>query len=125
MAGSDSSIKAGELRHYGTILAQNNTPDASGNTVAYLPVPSLTNFQCGIDPKAARALIRNGQTTSQTTIPIQMRYVDGILPNMQFQWVRGPAWASTTQTYVIEGIENVEERNRKLILTCVALSQNT
>lgn len=64
----------------------------------------------------ATDVIRSGQITTQTFLVLNIRYRPGILQNMRVAWTNG--------TYVIQGIENVEERNVELNLICLALGAN-
>jgi SPP1 family predicted phage head-tail adaptor len=108
----------GERRHLVNIQDQlvgsPPTLDAAGS-----PESTWTTFistWAKINPNRARDVIQSGQTTTQTFLVLNIRYRAGILANMRVQWTNG--------TYVIQGIENIEERNQELNLICLALGAN-
>lgn len=108
----------GQRRHLITIqsLTQASPPtyDASGALVTNWT--TFLSTWARILPNRATDVIRNGQTTTQTFLVLNIRYRAGILSNMRVSWTNG--------TYVIQGIENVEERNQELNLICLALGAN-
>jgi SPP1 family predicted phage head-tail adaptor len=107
------SINPGELRHSCTIQQQTATTDASGATVTW---SDFTTAFAKIVPAKGRAAIQSGQTTAQVPMEITIRWQPGILANMR---IIGP-----NGTYLIESIDNIDERNVLLVLTCIALGAN-
>ena len=112
------SIRAGDMRHVITLLkpqsvdsAGNPITDASGAAVNYVPV--YTNVPAAIEPLRATDVIRSGQTVGQVAIPITIRWMPNVTADMRVQWQQG--------NYIIQGILNEGERNRKLVLMCLAL----
>lgn len=105
----------GERRHRIRILQPVTGSDASGSNVTY---SELLQTWAKIVPTRATDVVRNGQQVSQAYLVINVRYRKEIQPNMQVQWV------NSQTTYLIQGIENIEERNQELNLMCLAFGPN-
>ncbi len=60
--------------------------------------------------------IRAGIDVSTLQVTVEMRYQPGITAAMRLQ--------TPTGTYAIQAIENILERNRKIVLTCLAIGAN-
>jgi SPP1 family predicted phage head-tail adaptor len=104
------ALAAGDLRHTITFLQRAITTDASGS------VPTWTTYatmRAAVDPYSARELMRSGVDVTQTLITVTCRYRNDVNSTMRIQTLSG--------TYIISGIENVQERNRVLKITCTAL----
>lgn len=115
---TSDSIRAGDMRHVITLLKPRSTDDegnpitdASGAAITYVAV--YKNVPAAIDPLRATDVIRSGQTVGQVTIPITIRWMPHVTADMLVQWQQG--------NYTIQGIINEGERNRKLVLMCLAL----
>jgi len=111
------SIDPGKMRHFITIWKPRAdvSTDASGTVM----VPGVvTTAPCSIDPIRGTDQIRNGQTTTQLFLTIQMWFQPGILPDMQVETESG-------SRYQIQSIDNVKEMNIVLTLNCIALGANT
>lgn len=116
----DVHIRAGMLRHYVTInqLQPSSPPvyDEAQQLSSWLPFASRVPAQIG--PDRSTDALRQGQIITQTTTPISIRYLPGILPNMQVVAPNG-------STYVVQGVINIDERNIILELECVLLGNQT
>ena len=109
-------MQGGELRHIISILQAPIISGPAGNQEDW-DNPIVVCYQyASIKPASASDVIRAGQTVTQVETPIEIRYYPGILPNMRVQ--------HNSDVYVIRGILNEEERNRKLTLMCIGLGQN-
>jgi SPP1 family predicted phage head-tail adaptor len=108
-----NALNPGALRHPITILHQQPIVDVSGASIAYV---ALTTTRASIDHLKASDLIRHGQTVAQQYLTLRLRYRPGIDTTMRVQAQNG--------TYDIVDVENVQERNRVLVLTCLALGTN-
>jgi hypothetical protein len=62
-------------------------------------------------------MIIGGQTVSEVILLITIRWQPGILPNTRIMTEQG-------NTYIVQAIRNVEERNVLLELTCVGFGAN-
>lgn len=91
------------------------TTNAAGQVLTWQP---LLRVSASIDPSSAKDMIQSGQQTSEAEVPIKIRYRPGIAANMRVYF------PSNDSTYVIQGIINKGERNRTLVLMCVALGTN-
>jgi head-tail adaptor len=113
---SDIHVKAGLLRHRITINQQGPTSppttDSAGPVLVWNPV--LVNAPAQIIGMRATDALRSGQDITQVYTIITIRYISGILPNMQVV-------TTTGATYVIQAVNNVDERNIILEITCVLL----
>jgi head-tail adaptor len=118
-ADGDIRIRAGFLRHPIQINQQSTGPgyDAAGPVESWSPF--ATNVMAQIGPARATDRIQNGQTTTETIIPITIRYLPGVLPNMQVVAL------SSGAVYIIQGIINMDERNVVMELECLSLGNQT
>lgn len=105
------SIPAGRLRHPVVIERQAKSFDRSG------AVSTWTEFlrtRADIETVRSGDAVSAGQSTAQSNVIITIRYRPGITSEMRVK--------TATKTYRIEAIENVQERNTVLRLTCLVLS---
>lgn len=116
---TNPSIKAGDLRHSITIFAQTIVDGKAGKIPTYT-TPFAENVPAAIEPMSATDVLRSGQAISEVNIPITIRYLPGIQANMRIQFNNG----TTNPIYIVQGIINVDERNRRLTLACKALGPN-
>jgi len=113
------SIDAGKLRHLLIFYSQ-----APANPVAYdAGGPKTSTTEVGrayasSDPNDAGDVIRGGQTVSEESIPLTMRYQSWVKPSLIV--------TNTTNgsSYVIRGVINHEDRGVLLTLKCVAYGAN-
>lgn len=126
MPGNDSSIKAGQQRHLVHILVPTTGPvGPTGSTIAYMPIAMFVPAE--ISPASATDSIRSGQTVSQTEIPVTIRWIPQIVNESRLQFVEsqpGSGVYTITSIYVVKGILNIDERNRKMTLACLGLAGN-
>lgn len=105
------SIEPGRLRHPITLLAPATALTAGGTEASYAPWLST---RAAIETLRGTDTQRNGQATAQTNLLVTLRYRAGVTAAMRVQ--------TATAVYIIQSIENVEERNKVLKLTCLKLS---
>ena len=134
MPGSDIRIKSGSQRQLVNIMAQVPGPGgmAGANTVLSQVAGPIS---AEISPATARDMIRGGQTVSQTITPITIRFLPApngppgvslVAAGMVVQRVQSTQGKYyVTGSYTVQGIINVDERNWKITLACVALGANT
>jgi len=113
MAFDPVLIASGSLRHPVTILQSQPVQDVSGTALAWVP---FLEVRASVTPMRGTDLVRSGQDTTLLYITVGMRYQGGITSAMRVQ--------TATGTYSIQAIENVQERNRRLNLFCLALGAN-
>jgi SPP1 family predicted phage head-tail adaptor len=88
--------------------------DAAGPVMSWQT--SVPDVMASIETMRGTDVIRSGQTTAQIYLEVTIWYQDGITSDMRI--------ANGGNTYVIQSIENVNERDRVLRLNCVALGAN-
>ena len=88
--------------------------DAGGPVMTWQPVATA---MAAIEIVRGLDVIRGGQVTTQLYLTVTFWYQAGILPNMR-------ATAENGSTYVIQSVENVNERNIVLRLNCLGLGAN-
>jgi SPP1 family predicted phage head-tail adaptor len=111
------SIDPGLFRHVVTI--QQYGPTSPPTFDAAGPVLTWTTFataRAHIEIIKGKDVIKSGQTVTETYIVVTIRRQAGIAAKMRV--------VATNGTYVIQSIENVEERNRLLNLLCLGLKGN-
>jgi head-tail adaptor len=109
----DSSVRAGSLRHVITIQRQveDNGIDDAGAVTSWEDI--FIDVPASVEPDRAVDSVADGQTVSETFIPVTIRYMDGVKANMRV--------ISEFGNYIIRGIVNVGERRRMLELQCLAI----
>ncbi|HXI88457.1 MAG TPA: phage head closure protein [Bryobacteraceae bacterium] len=112
-----SIIDPGRLRHRVTIqkLQFSSPPEYDAAGPVGTPISFLTVW-AAIEPARSTDIIRSGQTISEVIIPIYVRYRAGIAANQRVVF--------GSNSYVIQGIRNVDENNEWLELQCLALGAN-
>ena len=108
------SIDPGSMIHRITILQQTPGSDSSGTTVNWTP---FVVAWAAINPVRANDIVRHGLDTAQLYVSIEIRWQAGILTNMRVQTESGAI-------YIIQAIENQQERNVILRLVCIAVGPN-
>lgn len=104
----------GERRHAIKIYVRTPASPPQYDTAGPVLVRTLVRSTWAkIVPNRATDVIKSGQATAQTFLVLNIRYTSGIQANMEVDGNNG--------TYLIQGIENVEERNQELNLICIAL----
>lgn len=103
-------MRAGSLRHFVTIqhfveTGRNSRNDPEGEWQdLYLMVP------CSVMTKSAGEDEGQRQQVSSATIEVTMRWHPNVTADHRIKW--------GTRIFNIDGLNNVDERNRELILTC-------
>lgn len=117
---SDSSIRAGALRHLISIysVAPASPPVYSEGGVLSVRTPLYQNVRAAIDPDRASDRIQSGQTVSQTYTPITIRWMSGIVGGLQIDFTDK---LSPTVTYIVQGVKDVEQRHRMIEMECLLL----
>ena len=113
------SINPGELRHTITQLNQLTGTDASGANISYVPASPPVTVRAKIQPMKGSDVIRAGQDIAKVPVEITVRYSAVVTwqPNMRILSDNG-------SVFIIQAIQNVEERNILLVLTCLGLGAN-
>lgn len=101
-------MRAGELRHRVTIQQKSVTRDSFGaETVSWTDVAVVW---AAIEPLQGREFFSAQQVNAEVTTRIRIRYRSGITPAMRVLF--------GSRAFDIQGIINIEERNRELHLMC-------
>lgn len=101
--------RVGNMRRQITIQQQAATQNALGEEI-----PSWTTFAtcwASIEPMNGRELLAAQQVQSQVNTRITIRYRDGVTPAMRILY--------KSRYFDIQSIQDIEERNRFLVLQCV------
>lgn len=104
---------AGDLRHKIEIHQQVAGTDESGAVVTY---EKWIETFASIKTTRASDFIKAGQDTAQLYLTITIRWQSGIDSSMRVK--------SRNGTYTIQAIENIDEMNTWLVLTCIAVGKN-
>jgi head-tail adaptor len=116
--GGWPTLDVGRLVHAITIYQQQmQSPpeyDAAGMVVPWSPIATA---MAAIEIMRGTDVIRSGQATSQLFIEVTLWWQPGIEPNMQIV-------SDNCSTYIIQSVENVNERNVVLRLNCLGLGAN-
>lgn len=116
---SDVRVRAGGLRHVITISQLGPTDPPTNSATGPILVPTVFAVtRAQISPERSVDRISNGQTITQTFIPITIRYLPGVTAGMQVTAPNG-------SQYVIQGVVNAGERNIVMELECLALGTNS
>jgi head-tail adaptor len=112
----DIRIRAGDLRHVITIqvLVPASPPQytAAGTAIGWQPY--LTT-RAAIQPMNSSDRLEGGLTITETGIVVTIYYPRGFTVTSQMRLV------APHGTYVIQGVENIDERDWMLELKCLAL----
>ena len=128
MPGSDIRVKAGAQRQLVQIMQPMPGPIGAAGATTTLQLFAGPLF-AEISPASARDLMRSGQAVAQTAVPITIRYQPGmetkIRANMIVQRMQSKQGQYyVTSSYIVQGLLNVDERNWKLTMMCLALGAN-
>lgn len=99
-------MRAGQLRHLITIEDATESQDEYGEPD--LTWSMYTTAWAKVEPLSSRETVEARSVYQERTHRITMRHQDGITPNMRVNW--------DGRLFDIEGVRNVEERNRMLEL---------
>ena len=118
-SNSWQNIEIGQLRSRVSIQAPGGTQDAGGQ-----PLQTWTTvYQCWarIGDATARELANADLVSSQVTHSVTIRWPGAtplLSPGMRVQYVG----VAGTQTYIVQAIQNPEQRNILLKLLCLAIN---
>lgn len=109
-------ISAGALRNAVTITAQNPAQsDAAGQ-----PIPgnwtTVLTTRASIRAATAREQVQDGQVAAQATYIIVLRW-----PGSSVRIVTGQHVVFGNNTYLIQDVDNILQRNRVIKLTCIQI----
>lgn len=102
-------MQAGRLRHQVVIQATSRVSDGMGGwTENWI---DQTTVYAEIDPPKGREFFASGQTQSEITTRVRIRYLSGVTPAKRVKF--------GSRFFDISSVINPDERNRELILMCV------
>lgn len=120
-------MRAGRLRYRATIQTVPKTASATGAPIAGT-AETFANIWADVEPLTGSATGRSYQTTGEPfgggretarqLWVVTMRYLAGVLPNMQVLFTDGPA---AVRPLDIVAVENVRGRQREMQLTCLEM----
>ena len=114
-------IQAGSLRHRIQIQAATDTRDAAGQSVSTWTVVLTTRAKIeGTDSRTFKESFSNNALASQSTEAITIRWPGAAIkiePDMRVIF--------GDNTFLIQGVDNVQHRNRKLVLACIAIDEDS
>jgi SPP1 family predicted phage head-tail adaptor len=109
-----SRIQAGQLRHRITILRSNLTINSLGGWKVGDDSPFAENVPASIEMLTGRELYAAQQKVSQVTHRITIRWMPGILSNMNVGW-----FDEREKFFQIQAVENPDGRRKKIDLLCI------
>ncbi len=113
MSRRDSRNKRlGMYTNFVTFQSMTLTPDGGGGN-AEVPNDETTAW-CRITPKSAYNEFIHGQLKANVSHIIEMRYQTGFKDAWRVKFVT----TEGTRYFAVEGVRDIEEENRKLVLFC-------
>lgn len=104
-------MKAGKLRHHVNIFTRNvNSTDSHGHYVLGDPVQLYSDIPASIETLTGREAELARQIVASADTKITLRWLPNITPICWIEW--------NGITYNINAINNIENRDRELRLTC-------
>ena len=81
-------MRAGNLRHRGTVQSQTHADDGRGGKVrgAWSAVSGMSRIPCEVVPLSGDERINAGAVQSDVTYTVRMRYRTGVKANMRLVW---------------------------------------
>lgn len=113
------AIPAGALRMPIAIQTQSTAPSPSGQPVATWA--TFLTTMAAISTTSSREVYQAQQFTSQVTHRVTIRWPGSTVVIQEGQRVVYQPFASVTHTYLIQAVENVQERNRVMNLMCLEI----
>ena len=104
-------MRAGELRHR-VQLQVSSEQNSRGNTTKVWGTEDA--IWAAVEPLSGRELIEAQEVVADATHRVTIRYLADVTPRKRFLF-------GTRELY-IESVQNIDERNRELVLTCVERS---
>jgi SPP1 family predicted phage head-tail adaptor len=111
-------LPAGKLRDLVQIQSPSSAQDGYGQPTAEWG--AFASMLCSLKAVRQRETYQTGQFSSEYTHTIEILW-----PGPNVVILRGMRGIVKGHIYLIEDVENLEERNRVLILHCVAISDAT
>jgi SPP1 family predicted phage head-tail adaptor len=99
-------LRIGPLRHRVTIRTYAKTRDSYGAEIETWE--DFATVQASVEPRIGWEDMAAKQLTAQVSHKIRIRYIEGLLPTMQIEWLG--------RTFEISSIINVGERNREILI---------
>jgi SPP1 family predicted phage head-tail adaptor len=106
------ALNAGDLRYSIAIQSRSTTPDSFGQPVTTWT--TIRNTRAAIERSSGNELAQSGDLASQQIYTIKM-YWNSIPVGPGMRVVSG------ADSYHVQGVENVQKRNRVLKLTCLEI----
>jgi len=106
-------IDPGKLRHKITLLEPSAVNDASGVTIVY--APGSVSEWAEIEYTRGSEVFKAGQDITQLYARITIRYNEAFTATKRLQVPSG-------RQFVIQSVENLQERNILMALNCQALN---
>jgi head-tail adaptor len=115
------TINAGELRHQIFIQAASSTRDAAGQPVSTWNVVLLTRAKIESSlSNAYKELVQDGAIAAQSTDVMTIRW-----PGAAIALKPGMRVVFQDNTYLVQAVDNVLRRNRKVLLFCMAIDADS
>jgi SPP1 family predicted phage head-tail adaptor len=108
MPSGDLRIRAGDLRHRVTLQSPTVTQNDLGEDTTTWP--EAGTFWAAVNPLSGNELFRAKQVNAEVTHEIEMRWTPLVTPANRIKF--------GTRIFEILSAINVEERNKKLLLSC-------
>jgi head-tail adaptor len=113
------AIPAGALRNAIRIQSQSATQDAAGQQINSWTT-ALSCF-AAIEAFTVRQVFQDG-FVSQVVHKITIRWPGPSIPILaNMRVVVDPVPGGLSSMYLVQGVENVQQRNRKVVLTCLEI----
>ncbi len=115
---TDFRFQAGRLRHRINLkqLVALSPPSYNAAGPALDWVNFATDIPAQIIIDGTTDIVRDGQTITVTKFVVTIRYFEGVRSDMGVQARHG--------NYIIQGLNNVDERDWMMELTCIAYAGN-
>jgi SPP1 family predicted phage head-tail adaptor len=114
-------IQAGELRHQIQIQAPSSSRDSAGQQISTWNVVLNTRAKIeGSNSRTYKESFANNAFASQSTDILTIRWPGGavtIEPDMRVIF--------GDNTYLIQAVDNVQHRNRKVVLACIMIDEDS
>lgn len=111
------TIDPGRFRHPITLLTPTTVTDASGLTVTWTAGSPPVTTWADIEYVRGTDLIRAGQDATQTYLKVTAWYLAQFTAQSRIQTLSG-------NQYIIQAVENVQEMNEFMVLTCLGVGAN-
>lgn len=116
-AGKWPGVDPGDLRHQLTFLKQTIGTDGTGANIGWFPTNPPVTAAASMEVLRGDEVIKAGLDISQLYAIFIIRYQDGIVASARFQTEAGSVW-------IIQAIEDIEDRGVLLRITALGLADN-